>query len=517
MNKTFITDVYINNSLWKIYILNEKDSYEYYNLSNKKNLNEDNLNLCKSEIINCNFINLSNKISYSNIDNSPSFLDIYDRKFYNVYNTFINYQKNEASIIFYYCNIEDPFIIIQLTPYMEFTFMLYINKKEIIKMPISECYNLDHYFPRIIHHLNFVNNEIFHPITLFKKYLFFGFVDHIGHHLWNEVSGLYNFLKNQKYHDKIDGIILGSYDPFNVKKYLKNNFNFKLIKFNDLFGPLKNNSNINLTNIYPVVLNHFYIDKNVKNMFEPIIQKNNNKKNNILELSIDLRVHNRYLINQDIFYTKLLKKILNNFSNYKIKINLLGCFQTIMYNINKNKNQEYIKQNIIANKIIKNFKKKSNIKFLNLIGESFFNIKKNTIKSKLFIACFGTTFSNLNNWIYNSKIMVFGPKKAYDWTPIQFDVLKNFNAIIFPKKYIISKKDIHGLFNVKFDLFYKFFRSKFINIFNIKKIQKIKFKKKIQKIKFKKKIQKIKFKKKIQKKISKKKFKKSNSKNKFKK
>jgi hypothetical protein len=398
-------------------------------------------------------------------DDSIKFLNVYDNKWYEVYNVFFNYR--DSPIMLYYCNKNDPFIVVQMSVYMDFQYIVKVNKKEFIQISHSTSTG-DYYFTDIINTINCVNDNIITilPVNNFKKHLFFGFNCNIGHHLWNEVSALYYFLENKDYHDKIEGIIIGPFDSFNMEYILKKNYNFNIIKFTDIFIHCRHNYYKNFKIIFPICLNHYFIDKNIKNLLDKndiiddIINEEIVSDDNILEIAIDIRTFRRQLMNQDIFYTKLIKKMLDDYKNYVIKINFLGCFQTNNNIIDTNTNVEYIDQNKIASSIIQNFSENKNIIFKNVIGQPFFSIKNNTIKSKIYICTFGTSASNLMNWIYNVKLIVFGPVEAYGWTTIQYDILKNDHAMSCPKEYILTNNGLQEPFDVNFDLYYVFFKNK---------------------------------------------------------
>ena len=464
MNKIFLEDFTFQNVNWKIYTIDKNESLNFFNKCNKNNIDEKEINLIDTEINNCNYMNLSNKIVYSIMkdgcmDNSIEFLNIYDNKLYKVYNTSFNYR--DCGVILYYCNEDDPFIVIQTSVYMDFQYIFYLHKKEIIKISASTA-DHNYYFEDIINTINNNTNNIasISSVNIFYKILFFGFNMNIGHHLWNEISGLYYFLENTSYHDKIYKIIIGPFDPFNIEYILKTKYNFKIEKFTDIFQTCQHFHYKNLTDIFPIFLNNFFIDKNIKNLLHSdVIIDDIIDDNNILEISIDIRKYRRYLINQDIFYINLIKNLLNDYENYVIKINFLGCFQTNINIIDINTNVEYIEQNNIVSNIIQNFYDHKNIIFKNFLGHDFFYIVNNTIKSKIFITTFGTSMSNLMNWIYNIKIIVFGPIEAYGWTFQQYDVLKNYNAIICPKEYILTNNGLQEPFDVNFNLYYNFFKN----------------------------------------------------------
>jgi hypothetical protein len=458
MDKIFVSDYSHENDIWKMYTLNKDDSLKYFNISNKNNIDEKKLNLLETNSNNCNYMNLSNKILYSIMNNNCiDFLNVYDNKFYKVYNVFFNYV--DCPIILNYCNEDEPFIVVQTSSYMDLQYIFYINTKEIIKISQSTA---DHgyYFKHIIATINFVKNNTnnIKPVSNYKKYLFFGFNMNLGHHLWNEISGLYYFLENNEYHNKIDGIIIGPFDSFNMESFLKKKYNFNILKFTDIFQECRHNYFKNLTDIFPIVLNSFYIDKNVKNLIDNTINDETNLiDNNILEISIDIRTYRRYLINQDIFYTKLIQKLADQYKEYKLKINFLGCFQTNTNTIDKTTHEEYIEQTKIVNNIIEKFNDNKNLIFKNLIGEYFFDIKNHTFKSKLFINILGTSSSNIINWIYNTKVISSGPVEAYGWSDLLYNVLQNYNVILSPKEYTLTNNGLQEPFDLDFDLFYSFF------------------------------------------------------------
>lgn len=62
-----------------------------------------------------------------------------------------------------------------------------------------------------------------------KQFLFFGFCGNVGHHLFNEVSGLLIFLNNPDNFSKIHGICIGPYDFFNIEDILANKYKFNII------------------------------------------------------------------------------------------------------------------------------------------------------------------------------------------------------------------------------------------------------------------------------------------------
>ena len=56
-------------------------------------------------------------------DECIEFLNVYDNKFYKVYNIFFNYR--DSPIILHYCNKDDIFIVVQTSFYMDFQYIFY--------------------------------------------------------------------------------------------------------------------------------------------------------------------------------------------------------------------------------------------------------------------------------------------------------------------------------------------------------------------------------------------------------
>ncbi len=475
MNKTFIQDFHIKDELWNMYSISYGESMNYFHPSNKNNINDNNIKLPNPITNFSNYIYLSNKIIYSILnDETPQFLNIYDNQFYDVFNIFLNYL--DAPMIFFCCNKEDPFIVVQLSSYLDFHYIIYVNKKELLVICDSgHIGNI--YMSLLIPSINKIIENLSYTETKFKKYLFFGFNHNIGHHVWNEISGLYYFLENKDYHNKIDGIIIGHCDSFDMEYYLKQKYNFDVITFNNFFnknlyyneGEYYNTfiNFINLKDIFPVFLSSTYIDREIPKMIDFNINNYTNNKceeikfeenKNIIEISIDIRTNRRYLMNQDIFYTNLIKNLLKDYNNYFIKINFLGCFQTKNVRFDAN-NNEFIDQNIIVNKIIENFNETKNISFKNFIGEKFFLIKENVINSTIFIQCFGTCMSNLLCWIYRTNVIGYGPCEAYNWIAIEKE-LQNTYISFDTKEFVTLGTGLQENFDVDFERFYNFFKEK---------------------------------------------------------
>jgi hypothetical protein len=101
--------------------------------------------------------------------------------------------------------------------------------------------------------------------------------------------------------------------------------------------------------------------------------------------------------------------------------------------------------------------KNEKLEIINLIGNSFENIKDIVQNVVIMIATMGTSIPNLLNWIYNKKCIVFGPKECYEWSCIQYGVLQNYNCIYAPVEYVTISNGKQEMFDINVNLFTDFF------------------------------------------------------------
>lgn len=440
-----------NNIKWNIYSILLEESLNYFknNDINKNKIIHNDLIEC---IPNCNYMNLSNLIVYDNIIKPKlQFLNYLDNIFYDVYK--IIYLYLDAPIIIYFCNINNPFCLVQISNYMDFAYIIYLNEKKIIEISHSTCGH-QYYLDSI---LNFIATSFYKNIknNICNKYIYTCFNNNIGHHLWNELSGLFYFLDENKYHNLIDGIVIGPYDYFNIEAILLKKYNFKILKFNNLYN---SNNYIELLDV-PLFINSFYINNKIQNLLFDFLEFNNSTINvtKTIELIFEFRTLRRCLISQDTFYNFIINKLLldDNLINYNFVINLCGIFSTNCFKCDEN-NKDYIEQTKIVNNII-NKNKNNRIIFNNLIGKDFHYISNCVKNSNMSILQMGTSISNLLNWTLRIKCIAIGPIEAYNWTTIQFTVLKNFECIYLPIEYITESNGLQGNFNINYDLFYSFY------------------------------------------------------------
>ena len=426
---------------WEINNISDKESNNYFNLYKLS----DDIKIAYEDDkthLNCKYITISNRILYNFM--KEDIIEFYNYKNsikYKVYKIDFIY-KNSIPFCYYWCNVDDPFVVIQFAWYTDFFYIAYINDKIIVQVSNSTAGN-EMFINDIKDYLNTKNIINSNNILNFKnKYLLFGFVNNVGHNLWQDVSGLFYFLENKNYHQYINGIVFGPCDPFNMKNYIKSNYNFKIVDYNNISLEI---------NFMPFYLNSFYIENDIKKIF-PELPINIINENNIIELTFELR-SSRCLLNQEEFYIFIITKLLNDdkFINYNFKINFCGRFSTNSLNLDKLNDIEYIDHINKFNNIINNIKS-IRIIFINYIGENILTIIQNIYKTNMCILQMGTSVSNIMNWIYRTKCIVLCPSSFYRYQTIQYDVLKNFEAIWVPKEYNTYEGD--NKFNVDYDLFY---------------------------------------------------------------
>jgi hypothetical protein len=341
---------------------------------------------------------------------------------------------------------------------MDFFYIGYIKEKKLIEISHSTAGH-EYYLSSLLHAIKSpfkINNNL----NIYnRKYLYICFNSNVGHHLWNEISGLYYYLLNPEIHNKIEGIMIGPYDFFNLKKILNEKYNFKIEIYQNYHDYNINNLNYSV-DIFPCFLNNYYIDKTyIKNIFNI---NNNEKDKSTIEITIDIRTNRRILINQHIFYKNLINELINDFKDYNIKINFCGRFENNYLKIKKNNDPEYIEQINIVYYIIKNINKNDKIIIKNLIGFDIIDIFNEIFNSNICIFTAGTCSSNLLNWSFGKKVITIGPSEIFDWEYMQYDVLQNYELSFIPKDYIIESNGLQGTFNIDFNKSYQFIKNEII-------------------------------------------------------
>ena len=347
---------------------------------------------------------------------------------------------------------------------MDFFYFGRIKKKALIEISLSTSGNYLE-LPLIENNLNIIYRTGLNIRTLGlkfgKKMLYFGMISNIGHHLWNEISGLFHFLNNKNNIDLIDGIVIGPYDFFNIQKYVTDIYHIKTIKFDVINFPL-------YLNTYPVFLNSIIIDDicttPLKYIMNIGIEDNIHSISDNLQIVLDIRTNCRIILNIVEFYVFLIKTLYDNTkSKYKLNIVFTGRFLTNLNDINIDTDTEILNQNKIVSNILSNFKI-SNIRFDNLIGKSFNTIINCIHKADLMIVIFGTSAPNLVNWICKTKTIGFVQPSNYNvYYSIQHLVLKNETCLVIPTK-CFESVDEHNNCVIHLINFYNYFYDIFIKL-----------------------------------------------------
>ena len=353
---------------WKLFKCDFNNSINYFKRNNTNNeliSTREYVNNTRQPsvtYINISYIYYTNEIIYNNIKRKNdvwSFCNLLDGIYYDVYN--VVFLDND--IVIYFLNELNPIIIIQCFCYMEIYYIGYIKSRILFQMNHSTS-GADMRLPFIEKYLNNIvlSSKINTNISIkTKQFLFFGFCGNVGHHLFNEVSGLLIFLNNPYNFSKIHGICIGPYDFFNIEDILANKYKFNIIHLNNI------NSYLTL-NIFPIFLNSFILDKNTLVPFFEEVLNNYNKLNTselcttttidkknkqTLKIVFDIRTVSRILENMENIYVKLIIYIYKTYYHkYNIVIIFTGRFTTNITNINILNDSEYIQQITIINNII---------------------------------------------------------------------------------------------------------------------------------------------------------------------
>jgi len=383
------------------------------------------------------------EIIYNNLKNNNGkwyFKDLYDHTLHEVYN-FICIHPD--TVIFFF-NKQNPTFIVISQIYREIGYIGYVNQELLIKINTSTS-GFSMIEPTLVNNFSYLTTMSKNSGHLSNKQnICFGFVSNVGHHVWNEISGLLLFLKYPDNFKNINNIYIGQYDIFNIKKYLIENYNFKIVDNN-------NDTYLCKTEI-PIFLSSFIINhEDTINLFNKLFDFDyyslvNSYENNLFELSIDIRTCSRNLINITDIYKNLINMLDEKYKcSYKLKIYFIGIFETNVFKINK-ENTDYIKQNVIVTDILNSINNK-NIIYENLIGKPIQEIFKKLINIKFSITIGGTSISNLLNWIYKKNVIGLCGTTFYSLVnDIQYDCLKNFNVFVPPIEYI---SDIGSDFCIK--------------------------------------------------------------------
>ena len=182
-NKNIDIDLYFKNYDQNFYELNDIYTYSLFSYNIHPNVK---------------YITYSNNIIYYNLINNKNksweLFDPIDKNKYEIFS--IKFHPPSQSIIYYF-NKNNPSLLIQCWSYGEFIYYGNNNILTPITKSTSGAYNMTIKDNQEIFKINtdmIVKNE---------PYYFFGFTSNVGHHLWNEISGMINFLNTESNFTKI--------------------------------------------------------------------------------------------------------------------------------------------------------------------------------------------------------------------------------------------------------------------------------------------------------------------------
>ena len=385
-------------------------------------------------------INLTSQVIYDSLlRTEKGFLCIKDNKYYSPFLIKWN-NETDSPFIFYVCKKEEPFIIIQGWVYATLHWYYEVKTNMLIRNESRSGEERDTYIIKrcladILKHLK---NPSLDLITPKKRFYYFGFITNIGHHLWNEVSGILYLIHNEELLKNISKIIIGPCDFFGMEKILKDK-NISIDIWNKRY--------ISFTDHIPIRTQGTHIPNNIIKLFDISEQE---KDTNEIVLSIDIRVGQRRLLKQSKWYSYVINRIHEMFPDKKIKLNIFGNFVSLHKGAQPNMAEIKQQQDITA-KIIYNLYRDSDIQINNLIGSNILVCFEEARNSDLCLATLGTSISNLSNWIFKNKVIFTGPTSCYGWQGIQYDIMNNKEGIYAPIEYMISEPDNRNIsYNLKY-------------------------------------------------------------------
>lgn len=366
------------------------------------------------------------------------FLDINDNKMYDLFNICTLYNGNVYTILYYF-NKDRPFIIIQGYIYGLLIYYYDIYSMNLIILNYHKNGAEDfYYYEKNDIFLNAINNKysIIYSKKIEKKYLMYGYINYVGHQDI-ELYGLSYLLDNiNSLEEYTDTIVIGYNDIYNMISYFKSEYsNLNIITYKE-FTEINDGIPFYFTS-YPACDK----SRNIIAKIDSLQYTNNNVikyienyrnielvKDNVIEITFDIRTNRRKLYNIIDFYVYIINNLLNDFPNYIIKIFFTGY-------INNFNEHDLSEQNNIANNIINSFTN-NNLIFMNLIGKPYHNVLNNIINNDLLISSGGSSAVQLTTWLFKKKAFIysiigFGPFYDFEIT----HETTSFSHYI-PKEYI---------------------------------------------------------------------------------
>lgn len=364
-------------------------------------------------------------------DEPPSFIDPRDNEKYPVFH--VDIIRDDLVYIFW-CRHEDPFFLIQEDLYGELggigfqssRSFLHINHSDVLR-PDSILFTMPGH-PR--------------PQRSYSRdllWLPFGIGLNVGHHIWNQVSGLYYLLHDPVLMDRLPPIVV-NHDMFGVIPIIREQFPHVSIMSQAEISP----------DIawFPCRLNHYYIPREIITWFVGNDEPLHVPRIITLTFSIRSRFVERRILNMASMVIRVMTDLMEHYHCFDFLVNITGDFivecHGDCYKLERDDSQHDIFNDIQAH-FEKDYPRIRFRSFINCPLRSTLIALKNT---DLGIGGTGTHVANLLNWIYRIPYLTIGTNATKMWGLIQYGALRNYDGTWAPGHVI----DEHGNNNVEVHL-----------------------------------------------------------------
>jgi len=270
-----------------------------------------------------------------------------------------------------------------------------------------------------------------------KIYFLTSISPNLGHHIWNEQSGL-DVLVDLKLMKSCDGICFGQYDFFNTAKYFEELFTKDKVKYPKI-------ENLTSSNIFLKSNELVFTERTRRRLCRNLgIEQNLQRPEEIVV--IQTRRHNRLWLNELSELPKLIVAI--NKINPNLSFYLDGFSRFSIQD--KNTESKILVEEFFFQHIKRSLP--SNINFCSLIGLKIIEKINIISKSKIIIGPIGSG-GLLGGWLLNKPIISFGPHSYYNWT--SSDAM---SVVEYPRKdwiYVPKEKIQMSNNNLDFSLSYE--------------------------------------------------------------
>ena len=336
-----------------------------------------------------------------------------------IYSNYLEWVNN-IFYYYYYPQGDETFILIMGGSYNLPMGVYYPYKKSYFNLTYpsfgtiyTDCLNLINQITleQIETNINLVNNKDEAPLSVF----FFAWCSNTGHHIWNEVSGIYPLIETNLLKYNVDIVVIGDWDIFNIGSLiLEHNPKCKIVKYKDFV----NDPYYICTNIKYGIIGEGYILNETKQ----IIINHNNSLNytNKFVLSIILKLDQSARSIQNIIgiYTNLINRLTSS------NIIKPECLYVLFDGFYKHDTEQgmsyYLSRKDIYEESVKDIINNidSRIEYKSLIGMSPHNVVQHYNSIKYFIGIIGANIYCIRH-VYNKNGCVIYTKHYYDYSPDQ--------------------------------------------------------------------------------------------------